>query len=283
MSKSQRNDASHSGMPLRIGTVPYCNAWPLDHFLPNQLPGSILSKWIPSALRLRLMAHHLDVALLPVAELINLPYGKIIGNCCIASGGPVRNIRLVCRQPIETIKTIAFDPASRSGIALCDLILRHFYDLTPTRYKLNSKKPLGQCKFDAFVVIGDAALTYLPSAEWKHCYDLGELWQEKTGLPFVSAAWVGCSEHAWGNPELAKALEAARDRGLEQIDLILDEQQRDGITFPVDRETLKSYLSDTNVYRFGEKELLGLQSFFDLALIHGLAKHRTVVEIVSPS
>lgn len=279
MAKSMRNELD-STVPLRIGTVPYCNAWPLVHFLPNELPGSIISKWIPSTMRLRLMAHHLDLALMPVAELMNLPYGKIVGDCCIACRGPVQSVRLISKKSIEKIETLALDTASRSSITMCDLILRHFYDLKPTRYKLNLKESLDSCKFDAFVVIGDRALSYQPSDIWEYRYDLGELWYQKTGLPFVFAAWIACTDRIWREPTTLKAFGQSRNRGLEQIDTILDEQQRSGIEFPVSRSEMKDYFTESIIYRLGEEEKLGIQSFFDLALLHGLAKHRTVVDVV---
>lgn len=265
-------------MPLRIGTVPYCNAWPLVHYLPSKMPGMILSEWLPSDMRLRLMAHHLDLALMPVAELMNLPYGKIVGNACIACRGAVRSVRLVCKKPIEKIATISLDTASRSSITICELILRHFYDLQPTRYKLHPDKPLDECRTDALVVIGDPALAWKPSDRWEYRYDLGELWLEKTELPLVFAAWIGCSERACGNAEIIRALEASRDTGLANIPQILAERPTE--KFPVSRDDVFSYLNEAVVYKLGDDELRGLQSFFDLALLHGFAKHRTVVDLV---
>lgn len=282
MSSSKRKE-NESPRPLRIGTVPYCTAWPLVHFLPSELPGTILSEWIPSTMRFRLMAHHLDLALMPVAELMNLPHGKIVGNCCIACRGAVRNVQILSRKPIEKIETISLDTASRSSITLCDLILKHFYELRPTRYQLPPDRALERCQTDALVVIGDRALDAASSNRWEYRYDLGELWREKTGLPFVFAAWVGCSERAWSSSEILRGLAASRDRGLDKIDSILDDRERSKASFPLPREEIRSYLTESVVYRLGEEELRGMQSFFDLALLHGFAKHRTVVEVLEPT
>ena len=274
--RKQENPISE--MPLQVGTVPYCNAWPLVHYLPSRLSGMLLSEWFPSEMRLRLMAHHLDLALMPVAELMNLPYGKIVGNGCIACRGPVQSVRLISKKPIEKIKTISLDTASRSSITICELLLRHFYDLRPTRYKLSADKPLDDCQTDAFVVIGDRALAFNPSARWEHCFDLGELWLEKTGLPLVFAAWIACTDRAYGSAEIIHALQEARDHGTANIPQILAE--RDPKTFPVSRDEVFTYLNDSIVYQLGDEEMRGLQSFFDLALLHGFAKHRTVVDVV---
>ncbi len=279
MAHSKRKD-DISNSPPRIGTVPYCNAWPLVHFLIAELPGALVSEWVPSSMRLRLMAHHLDLALMPVAELMNIPSGKIVSRCCIACRGTVRSVRIISKKPLDKIDTIALDTASRSSITLCDLILRHFFDRRPTRYRLSAKQPLDLCTSDAMVVIGDRALAYQPSDQWEHRYDLGELWLEKTGLPFVFAAWIGCSERIWQSDEIPRALEASRDRGLRQLELLLDEKERNGVPFPVSRNEVASYRNEASAYRLGAQERLGLQSFFDLALLHGLTKHRTVIEIM---
>ena len=272
------HDTIDTDRPLRMGTVPYCNAWPLVHFLPQKTPGALISEWFPSDMRLRLMAHHLDLALMPVAELMNLPYGKIVGNCCIACHGPVRSVLLVSKKPIEKIKTISLDTASRSSITICELLLRHFYDLQPTRYKLSLEKPLNDCRTDAFVVIGDRALAYKPSEKWAYRYDLGELWLEKTGLPLVFAAWIGCTERAYGNADLIHALQASRDTGTGNVTQILAEKPLEKM--PVARDDVYSYLAESIKYRLGDDEMRSLQAFFDLALLHGFTRHRTVVDVV---
>ncbi len=273
-------ETNDSDLPIRIGTVPYCNAWPLIHYLPGELPGALISEWFPADMRLRLMAHHLDLALMPVAELMNLPYGRIAGDCCIACRGAVRSVLMMSRKPLDKLETISFDTASRSSITVCDLMLRRFFGVQPTRYKLSPDKPLDDCKTDAFVVIGDRALSYTPSDQWEYRFDVGELWRQKTGLPFVFAAWIGCSDRIWNRPGLFRGLRAARERGLENLDGVLDDKHRQHARFPVDRDGVKSYLSESIVYRLGPEEHLGLQEFFDTALVCGLTKHRTVVEVV---
>ena len=266
--------------PLHIGTVPYCNAWPLTHFLTRELPGVIVSEWVPSDMRLRLMAHHLDLALMPIAELMNLPYGKIVSDCCIGCRGAVWSVRLISKVPIERIKTISLDPASRTSVALCEVMLRHFFDISPEKYKLAPNKPLDACKTDAMVVIGDRALAYEPIDRWKYRVDLGGLWREKTGLPFVFAAWIACSPRAWEHPGLVRALKTARDYGVASIDSILDVKEDAGVKFPASRERLAAYLSEAVHYTIGDEERQAIQAFFDLAVLYGLAKYRTVSEFV---
>ena len=251
-------------MPLQIAAVPYCNAFPLIHYLPECLPGAVISEWYPSEMRQPLAEQKLDLAMMPVAELVFLPHGKIVSNCCIACNGPVRSVLLFSRKPIEQIRTIALDTASRSSVTICELILRHFYGIQPEKHRLEQHQHPGECPTDAFVVIGDRALAYRPSGSWVYRYDIGELWKKHTGLPLVFAAWIGHSPQVMDS-SLALALEAARDRGVQQLEAVLDAKERQGIVLPLDRERILDYYRRAVVYTMGDEERAGLQCFFELA------------------
>jgi chorismate dehydratase len=250
-------------MTIQIGTVPYCNAFPLIHYLPEYLPDAVLTEWLPSQMRQQFIERKLDLALMPVAELTFLPQAKIISNCCIACNGTVRSVLLFSRKPIEQIQTIALDIASRSSVTICELILRHFYGLQPEKHRLETNQNPDDCRTDAFLIIGDSALTYQPSEQWNYRYDIGELWKEKTGLPLVFAAWVGNTPQAW-ETAVAAALEMSRDRGLQELETILEAKERQGVTLPLGRELILDYYRRAIIYTMGESERAGLQCFFDL-------------------
>jgi chorismate dehydratase len=245
---------------MQIGTVPYCNAFPLIHYLPDYLPGAVLSEWHPSAMRDQIVRQKLDVALMPVADLLSLPQGKIVSNWCIACNGAVRSVLLFSRKPIEQILSISLDTASRSSVMICELILRHFYGLRPEKHRLDTNQNPDDCRTEAFVIIGDRALAYQPSDRWEYRYDVGELWKGKTGLPLVFAAWISESPKVWDS-SVASALEASRDRGLRQLDVILDAKEH---VLPLDRERILDYYRRAVVYTMGKEEHAGLQRFFDL-------------------
>ena len=246
-------------MTLQIGTVPYCNAFPLIHYLPEYLPNAVISDWVPSTMRQQLAEGRLDLALMPVAELPFLPNGKIMSNCCIACDGAVRSVLLFSRKPIEQIRTISLDTASRSSVTICELILRHFYGLQPEKHRLEGNQNPNDCPTDAFVIIGDRALAFQPSDCWAYRYDVGELWKSHTGLPLIFAAWIGCSPQIEG-VVLVSALEKSRDRGLQQLESVLDAKS----ALPLDREQILDYYRRAVVYTMQEEEHAGLQCFFRL-------------------
>jgi chorismate dehydratase len=251
-------------MTLQIGTVPYCNAFPLIHYVPEYLPGAVITEWLPSTMRQQLIDRKLDLAMMPVAELMRLPHGQIISNCSIACNGEIRSVLMFSRKPIEQIRTISLDVASRSSVMICELILRHFYGIQPGKQRLETNQNPDDCQTDAFLVIGDRALAYQPADCWAYRYDMGELWKAKTGLPLVFAAWIGCSAKV-EEPSIVAALEAARDRGLQHLEDVLDAKQRQGIILPLGREKILDYYRRAVVYTMGEPECAGLQYFFELA------------------
>jgi predicted solute-binding protein len=277
------------GVPLRVGAFRHlrCNSLPLVHFLPQELPGAVISDWQPTDVRLRLMTRHIDLALLPSAELMNLPQCKIVSDCCIACKGAVSSVKLVSRKPIEAIHTLSLDTSSRSSILMCELLLLHYFGLRPLKYRLGVQfgNSFDSCRTDAFVVVGDAALCYSPASSWAYQYDLGLLWYEKTGLPFVFATWASCERSVWANKRYIKACQNARNHALENIDELLDARYNNhkinsnsNSTLP--RNLVKTYLTKSIIYKLGEEERSGLQLFFDLALLHGFTKHRTIVDVI---
>jgi chorismate dehydratase len=143
------------------------------------------------------------------------------------------------------------------------LILRHFYGLQPEKYRLEQNQNPNDCQTDAFVIIGDRALAYQPSDYWAYRYDIGELWKSHTGLPLVFAAWVGCSPKM-EDSAVIEALQSSRDRGLQQLEAILDAKEQQGIALPQDRERILGYYRQAVVYTMGEEEHAGLQCFFRL-------------------
>ena len=251
-------------MTLNIGTVPYCNAFPLVHYLSECLPGAVITEWTPSAMRQQLAEQKLDLAMMPVVELMALPKSKIVSNCCIACNGEIRSVLLFSRKPLEQIRTIALDTASRSSVMTCELIFHHFYGIQPEKHRLETNQNPNDCQTDAFLVIGDRALACQPSDGWAYRYDIGELWKSTSGLPLVFAAWIGCSPLV-EEPAIALALQASRDRGLQNLEAILDTKERHGIALPLGRDLILDYYRQAVVYTLGEPERAGLQYFFDLA------------------
>lgn len=117
---------------------------------------------------------------------------------------------------------------------------------------------------DAVLLIGDRAM-HAPSESFVEVMDLGQMWYNWTGLPFVFAMWVG---HPGNDSErIASALNEARDRGVARIDQIAAEEAPGlGLTC----EVARNYLSTNLHYKMSSAERTGLQLFHELASQHNL-------------
>jgi predicted solute-binding protein len=113
---------------------------------------------------------------------------------------------------------------------------------------------------DAALIIGDLALFLDHAAAGAQKIDLGELWTQSTGLPFVYACWTG-----WPGAITAEdvtALQAARDEGVAHVDLVARAH------YPGDasrQAVAKRYLRDNIRYILGDEELEGLRTFYRYA------------------
>jgi len=215
---------------VRFGAVSYLNALPLVEGLQP------LVLDLPAALVQRFEAGEVDVALLPVAagEAAGLPRVPGLG---IAAEGPVDSVLLFLRTPVEEIRTLALDPASRTSCVLAQLLLRD-RGLEPR---------LIGAPADAELVIGDPALVRAQAGE--PALDLAADWTERFGLPFVFAAW-------YGDVAAAPALEEAYARGDARIPAFARESEL-GLAPAV----LERYLRERIRYRLGPREEAGLAGF----------------------
>jgi chorismate dehydratase len=249
---------------LRIGAVTYLNTVPLVRGLPELLPAAELMFDHPSRLADRLAEGTLDVALAPCIELARHPEWSIVSNACIGCRGPVLSVKALFRTPPREVKTLALDEGSRTSAVLAQILLADRYEVRPQLKAL----PLGcsplECEADAVLVIGDRAIRS-PATGFVEVWDLGEEWVRRTGLPFVFAAWM--ARLGVAPMGLETALNAARDRGVQDIEAIATEQSA-AMNLP--RELVLTYLRDNLHFHFEAVERRGLELYFRRAAALGL-------------
>ncbi len=193
-----------------FAAVRFANAAPLAHFLDQVQPGVEVIYHQPSQLVQYLQSGRADAALIPVMDYFTYSGLTMIDGLGICADGEVWSVLLKCNRPIEQVRTVRPDPASRTSNALTRILLQEHFNLTVEMENIPAGEPV-----DAEVVIGDRALTASPAP----CgdYDLAELWKSMTGLPFVFAVWVHLSDHP-GADELSQIARAARQAGGSSID-----------------------------------------------------------------
>jgi len=242
---------------LRIGSVPYLNAWPLIWpLLEGRSPDDatlVLAE--PRLLRNKLRSGAVDAALLSSVEYLADPrrfsYAPGFGVC---SRGPVDSVKLLLRRAPEEVKTLALDPHSLTANLLARAILELKYKAHPRRVRYDGT-PAGwrRSKADAGVVIGDRALSF---PETRHL-DLGTEWTRWTGLPFVYALWIHRRRHP-GLRTLYRVLARAAGAGLRAR---RDIARRAARQMKLDPDACLRYLTVNIRYRIGPPERRALREF----------------------
>ena len=175
---------------IKISAVSYTNTQPFIYGLRHT--GIInkidLSLDIPSDCAQKLIDNQVDIGLIPVAAIINLPHWEIISDYCIGANGPVNSVFLFSNCDVQEIKTLQLDPESRSSNNLARVLLKNYWETNP-KLVINAAD-YGQSAdpYTAYVQIGDR--TFGKKEKYKYVYDLAGVWKTFTGLPFMFAAWV---------------------------------------------------------------------------------------------
>ncbi len=262
MSDFQRN--------LRIGAVSFLNTVPLIEGLEDR-PGIDLQRDLPSRLADLLFEGRIDVGLIPVVEYLRGVGTELVAGVCIASRGPVRTVKVFSQIPLPEATSIAVDRGSRSSVALLRVLLAELYDRQPDLHVVEPRPELLFHQHPTALVIGDRAERI--ASEGLHVYDLGQMWYELTGLPFVFAAWAlgphlaPAAEFDDRRRALVRELGAARDRGLARLGELA---QREADSRGADAADILDYWTQSIHYRLGEEELRGLRRFAELAARHDL-------------
>jgi chorismate dehydratase len=231
---------------LRFGCVPYLNGRPLV----EGLEGVVFRT--PLELTELLERGDLDAATVPVAEVLRRGWAHVPG-IAIASPGKTDSVRLHHKVEVPDIRRVALDANSRTSNLLARVILERRYGLRPAYVVRDPSRGASLRGVDAAVTIGDAS--FLPSKV--PFLDLGTEWKAFTGRPMVYALWA----HRRGHPrarEMARALRAARDRGLSRLGAIARrEARRLGLT----PRFCRAYLAECMVYSLGPAERAGLRLY----------------------
>jgi len=267
---------------MRIAASTYLNSAPLVYSFTQ---GFLRKKYdfigdeAPSRCAEMLRAGECEIALIPVIELQRIPGLRIVPEIAVASKKRVRSVLIASRRPIEEVRRLTLDPASRTSQTLVKILFLRRYGFLPEcaeRAIGSSAEPRNLFDdADAALVIGDPAMRLEASARRLDLkiYDLAEEWRAMTGLPFVFAVWAaredvcGVAPGLPNLPNLVDDLIAAKREGIDHIGLIAT-QYASELELP--RSELLDYLSQNVNYDLDDENLLGMGAYFDLAYECGL-------------
>lgn len=254
-------------MRVRLGVVSYLNTRPLVEMLrtgANDRDFELIYD-VPSRCAERLHRGETDVALIPTAEIgRGHDAYRIVPNVGIISNGPVGSVLIVLNKEPQEIQTLALDRGSRTSVVLAQIVLARQFGCRPqVFFHPPDIDAMLKCA-DAALLIGDSALT-LPRKRYR-ILDLGEIWTQMTGLPFVYACWTGRPD-ALTPYHIAKLIEA-KEKGKLLIPNIAKDYAAE--TRTLSPAFYAEYLTRNILYDLGAPELKGLRRFYAYGVELGL-------------
>ncbi|MEU5973736.1 menaquinone biosynthesis protein [Streptomyces sp. NPDC047315] len=226
-----------------------------------------LTKDTPEKLSEQLVRGELDIAPITLVEFLRHS-DRLVAFPDIAVGcdGPVMSCVIVSQVDLEQLDgaRVALGSTSRTSVRLAQLLLAEQYGVAPDYYTCPPDLGLMMQEADAAVLIGDAALRAALHEAPRlglQVHDLGQMWKQWTGLPFVFAVWAARKDYLAREPEVVhevhQAFLASRDLSLEEVTKVSEQVAR-WETF--DAELLERYFRTLD-FRFGADQLAGVREF----------------------
>ena len=244
---------------INVVVVSYLNTLPFIYGIMNDkdLMSQInLRLEYPSKCSDLLKSGEVDLGLIPIIEIIDMPYSEIIGEYCIGAEGKVKTVMLYSNCPLNEISSIALDYQSRTSVMLVKILAKNFWKIDVEFFDADEDYIGGISNNNAGLVIGDRTFNLKDSFLYE--YDLAEEWFKYTNLPFVFACWVA-------NKPLSDAFKEqfsdALKYGLDHKALVVDEYTKNQNT----NIDLERYFSAYISWDFDAQKKAGLKKFLSLS------------------
>ena len=241
---------------IRIAAVSYLNTLPLLYGIEHS---SIISKIdlksdYPSKIAQWLIDGEVDMGLVPVAVIPQLPQSYIVSDYCIGADGAVSSVCMFSEVPAEEIKTVILDYQSRTSNELAQVLLKDYWKISPDIIYSQEEYRRQISGTTAGVVIGDRAFEQKTIS--KYHFDLGEAWKHLTGLPFVFAAWISNKPMT---EDFIKEFNKANAFGIKHISEVINTIEN---KFGID---LNQYFSRNIQYQLDDDKREALQKFLQMS------------------
>lgn len=252
-----------------MGHIQFLNCVPLYWGLARTgaLLDLELTKDTPDKLNEQLVRGQLDIGPISLMEYLRHA-GELIALPDIAVGcdGPVMSCVIVSQLPLDRLdgQRVALGSTSRTSVRLAELLLAEQYGVRPDYYSCPPDLALMMQEAQAAVLIGDAALrASLHDAPrlGLEVHDLGTMWKQWTGLPFVFAVFAARRDYLAAHPyavhDVHEAMLASRDLSLEEVDKVAEQAAR---WEAFDQDVLRRYFTTLD-FSLGAPQLRGIAEF----------------------
>ncbi len=221
----------------------------------------------PSQLNRMLFDHELDMGLVSSHEYAVHPEKyKLLDDVSISASGAVGSVFLfsTCEPTQLNDRLIILSGQSSTSVSLVKIILEEFYDLFPRYLKGSALDAHNEyANMSGVLAIGDEALLLAQSNIYPHKLDLGEIWYERTSLPFVFAVWAVREEFCRQQPEMVRKIELHLQRCIRQGKKELqDISSKVAGRVSMSQDACYQYLSGIE-YDFGPQKKKSLERFIE--------------------
>lgn len=253
---------------MKLGRIPWINCYPVYAAVDRgivQMPAEVVTG-TASELNDLLAAGGLDVSVISAVEYARrASQYHLLSDLAISCDGPVHSVALFAKRPPAELDqaTVLLSASSRTSVLLLELLCRHRWGVAPrfatVRAEPGDLESLAELPHQAVLVIGDAALMLQAREAYPVRIDLGQAWQDWTGLPFVFAVWA--ARRASDQERVRDVHRRLIDSlawGMSHLEALAG--QAAGVT-GLDVGVCRSYLSDLD-YALTYRHLAGLTDFF---------------------
>lgn len=254
----------------RVGHIDFLNCFPLLWGLART--GSLLdmelTKGTPDNLSDALMSGTLDVGPVSLVDLLkNAEDLVVMPDIAIGSDGAVMSCLIISSLPLSQLDKlpVALGSTSRTSVRLAELLLSDLVGVQPDYFVCPPDLAAMMKQAPAAVLIGDvalrAALYEAPRLNLK-VHDLGQMWRDWTGLPFVFAVFAARREFVEREPEVVSRVHAdllqARDLSLANVEQVCEQSAR---WEAFDAAILKHYYIAALDFTLSDRHLAGIAEF----------------------
>ena len=265
---------------MKLGYIDYLNCYPFYYhmFEKKAVPGVKIFPDYPAGLN-RMMANGaLDMSPISAGAYPAIAEGAVLlPEFCLSSVGYVGSVNLVSKLPIEELggKAVGVTNASETSVILMKILLKKFYGITPEYIPAPPLPDMNN--FDAALLIGNEAMMTLPvPVSFK--YDLGELWNRKTGYPVVFAVFAVQKPALNEYREQIENVIVSYGKSLECVKTEKDKIVKKALKRYPDIAYNVDFYYSLFQYEFTQELKEALKYYFDLASEMGLLKKVDKIE-----
>ena len=249
-------------MKLKIGKIPYLDSMLFFYGLetnPETIANLEFVPLVPSTLSEAVTSEKIDAGPVPSVTTFEIDENyEPLGDFCISTAQKARSILFFSRKPIGSLdrERIGITTEASTSVRLLKVLFAQLYRVRPSEYVSIQESNTG------FLLIGDEALRNRHGIDgYPHVTDLGEVWNDRTGLPFVFSRWVvrKCLPREQKD-YLRNVISASMDEGWKHFDAMVADKIKE---MDMARAEIREYLDGFH-YRLGAAEHDSIAKFKEL-------------------